>query len=46
MNALTENTEIQTLIERYRQAIVAKDLEALMGFYADDIVSFDAVKAL
>lgn len=46
MNALAENTEIQALIERYRQAVVAKDLETLMGFYADSIVSFDAVKAL
>ena len=35
MNALAENTEIQALIERYRQAVVAKDLETLMGFYAD-----------
>jgi uncharacterized protein (TIGR02246 family) len=46
MNALTAQTEIQTLIETYRQAVMAKDVEKVMALYATDIVSFDAVKAL
>lgn len=46
MNAPMENTELHTLIERYRKAVVAKDIDTLMELYADNIVSFDAVKAL
>lgn len=46
MNAHTENTDIQNLIETYRQLVIAKDIDRLMGLYADNIVSFDAVKAL
>ncbi|WP_347901580.1 SgcJ/EcaC family oxidoreductase [Pseudomonas purpurea] len=46
MNAPTENTEIQALIETYRQAVITKDVEKVMGLYADNIVSFDAVSAL
>jgi uncharacterized protein (TIGR02246 family) len=38
--------EIQTLIDTYRQAVIAKDVEKIMALYADDIVSYDAVKAL
>lgn len=38
--------EIQTLIDNYRQAVVAKDIDRIMSFYGEDIVSFDAVKAL
>lgn len=46
MNAPIENTDIHTLIQTYRKAVMAKDIDALMGLYADNIVSFDAVKAL
>ncbi|WP_433769296.1 YybH family protein [Pseudomonas putida] len=38
--------EIQTLIDTYRQAVVAKDVDKIMSFYGEDIVSYDAVKAL
>jgi len=38
--------EIQALIDTYRQAVIAKDVEKLMSLYAEDIVSYDAVKAL
>ena len=38
--------EIQTLIDTYRQAVIAKDVEKIMALYAEDIVSYDAVKAL
>ena len=38
--------EIETLIENYRQAVIAKDIDKLMPLYAEDIVSYDAVKAL
>ncbi|MGE8187773.1 YybH family protein [Pseudomonas sp. NPDC086278] len=43
---MTAQNEIQTLIDTYRQAVMAKDVEKVMTLYADDIVSFDAVKAL
>ncbi|MCO8314437.1 YybH family protein [Pseudomonas mandelii] len=43
MNA---QTQIHNLIDTYRQAVMAKDVEKVMALYADDIVSFDAVKAL
>ncbi|CAI8814283.1 hypothetical protein EMIT0P253_240016 [Pseudomonas sp. IT-P253] len=36
MNALTAQTEIQTLIETYRQAVIAKDVEKVMALYATD----------
>jgi ketosteroid isomerase-like protein len=39
-------TQIQTLIDTYRQAVIAKDVEKIMALYAEDIVSYDAVKAL
>eukprot|EP01030_Chromulinospumella_sphaerica_P028227 gene28227-28552_t len=37
---------INTLIEQWKQAVVAKDVEQIVSFYADDIVAFDAVNAL
>jgi uncharacterized protein (TIGR02246 family) len=43
---MNSQTRIQNLIENYRQAVMAKDIEKVMALYADDIVSFDAVKAL
>ena len=38
--------EIEALIDTYRQAVIGKDVEKIMALYADDIVSYDAVKAL
>jgi uncharacterized protein (TIGR02246 family) len=43
---MNSQTQIQNLIETYRQAMMAKDVDKIMTLYADDIVSFDAVKAL
>ncbi|MCF4994401.1 DUF4440 domain-containing protein [Pseudomonas syringae] len=43
MNA---QAQIQTLIDTYRQAVMAKDVDKVMALYADDILSFDAIKAL
>ncbi|MBK5519324.1 nuclear transport factor 2 family protein [Pseudomonas sp. TH10] len=43
---MTATTEIQTLIDTYRQAVIGKNVEKVMALYADDIVSFDAIKAL
>lgn len=43
---MSAHTQIQNLIEAYRQAVIAKDVDKIMALYADDIVSFDAVKAL
>jgi uncharacterized protein (TIGR02246 family) len=46
MNTQAAETEIQTLIDTYRQAVMAKDVKKVMALYADDIVSFDAIQAL
>jgi len=43
---MSAQAQIQQLIEAYRQAVESKDVDKIMAFYADDIVSFDAVKAL
>lgn len=43
---MSAQTDIQTLIDTYRQAVMTKDVEKVMALYADDIVSFDAIKAL
>ena len=43
MNA---KTQIQTLIDTYRDAVMTKNVDKVMALYADDIVSFDAIKAL
>ena len=43
---MSETNEIQTLIDTYREAVISKDVEKIMALYADDIVSYDAVKAL
>ncbi|MDY7554883.1 DUF4440 domain-containing protein [Pseudomonas veronii] len=40
------NTAIHTLIEQWKQAVVAKDIDKIVSFYADDIIAFDAVSAL
>jgi uncharacterized protein (TIGR02246 family) len=43
---MSAEVQIQQLIEAYRQAVISKDIDRIMAVYADDIVSFDAVKAL
>lgn len=45
MNAPVK-TDISRLIEQWQQAVMAKDIERIVSFYADDIVSFDAVGTL
>ncbi|MFA7942336.1 nuclear transport factor 2 family protein [Pseudomonas brenneri] len=40
------NSEISTLIEQWKQAVTAKDVDKIVSFYAQDIVAFDAVTAL
>jgi uncharacterized protein (TIGR02246 family) len=39
----TAETEIRQLIDRFQQAIRAKDLSEVLSLYAPDIVSFDLV---
>ncbi|MGC5701341.1 SgcJ/EcaC family oxidoreductase [Pseudomonas sp. NFXW11] len=38
--------QIRSLIEHWQQAVIARDIERIVSFYADDIRSFDAVGAL
>lgn len=40
------STAINHLIEQWKQAVVSRDIDKIVSFYADDIVSFDAVTAL
>lgn len=40
------STAINTLIEQWKQAVIGGDIDKIVSFYADDIVSFDAVTAL
>lgn len=46
MNTQATETEIQALIDTYRQAVMVKDVEKVMALYDEDIVSFDAIQAL
>ena len=43
---MSAQTEIQTLINTYRDAVMTKNVDKVMTLYTDDIVSFDAIKAL
>lgn len=43
---MSAQTEIQTLINTYRDAVMNKNVDKVMTLYTDDIVSFDAIKAL
>ena len=43
---MSAHTEIQALINTYREAVMTKNVDKVMALYADDIVSFDAIKAL
>jgi len=40
------STAITRLIDEWQQAVLARDIDKIVSFYADDIVSFDAVTAL
>ncbi|MGE7956389.1 YybH family protein [Pseudomonas sp. NPDC089530] len=46
MNAPTSESEIRSLIDAWRQAVMVKDIDRIVSYYADDITSFDAVAAL
>lgn len=43
---MSAQTEIQALINTYRDAVMTKNVDKVMTLYTDDIVSFDAIKAL
>ncbi|MCX2544813.1 SgcJ/EcaC family oxidoreductase [Pseudomonas sp. COW5] len=43
---MNTQAQIQAIIDTYRQAVMTKDVEKVMTLYADDILSFDAIKAL
>jgi len=43
---MSTQAQIQAIIDTYRQAVMTKDVDKVMTLYADDIVSFDAIKAL
>jgi ketosteroid isomerase-like protein len=43
---MSAQTEIQALINTYREAVMTKNVDQVMALYTDDIVSFDAIKAL
>lgn len=37
---------IKAVLESWQQAVVEEDLDKIMSHYSDDVVSFDAIKAL
>jgi len=43
---MSTQAQIQAIIDTYRQAVMTKDVEKVMTLYSDDILSFDAIKAL
>ncbi|MGU3345715.1 YybH family protein [Pseudomonas monsensis] len=43
---MSAHADIQSLINTYREAVMSKNVEQVMALYVDDIVSFDAIKAL
>ncbi|MDI2140814.1 MULTISPECIES: nuclear transport factor 2 family protein [unclassified Pseudomonas] len=43
---MSTQAQIQAIIDTYRQAVMTKDVDKVMTLYADDILSFDAIKAL
>ena len=45
MNTHAES-EIRQLIERWMQAVRDRDIQGIVAPYTDDIVAFDAIKAL
>ncbi|AZC20161.1 MULTISPECIES: YybH family protein [Pseudomonas] len=46
MSNPSSEARVRSLIDHWRQAVMARDIEQIVSFYADDIVSFDAVGAL
>lgn len=40
------STAINSLIEEWKNAVLSRDIDKIVSYYADDIVSFDAVNAL
>ncbi|WP_404937520.1 SgcJ/EcaC family oxidoreductase [Pseudomonas sp. JDS08PS003] len=46
MHNPSSEAQIRSLIDHWQQAVLARDIERIVSFYAEDIVSFDAVGAL
>ena len=46
MSNSTDEKTIQTLIEGWCAAVCDKNIDAIMGYYAPDIVAFDAISTL
>ena len=46
MHSHATDAQIRTLIDAWQYAVIAKDIEQIVSYYADDITSFDAVGAL
>ncbi|QNH76169.1 SgcJ/EcaC family oxidoreductase [Pseudomonas protegens] len=42
----SNEAQIRSLIDLWQQAVLARDIERIVSYYADDITSFDAVGAL
>lgn len=46
MLSRSNETQVRALIDQWKQAVIARDIERIVSHYADDIISFDAVGAL
>ena len=46
MNADANASEVRALLDSWSKAVVKRDVSAILAFYTDDIVSFDAIGPL
>lgn len=46
MNTDANASEVRALLDSWSKAVVKRDVPAILAFYADDIVSFDAIGPL
>ncbi|WII73498.1 nuclear transport factor 2 family protein [Bdellovibrio sp. 22V] len=42
----SEESEIRDVLERFSEALTAKDLDKIMSFYSEDVVAFDVMPPL
>ena len=46
MHNPSNEAQVRSLIDSWQQAVMARDIQRIVSYYADDITSFDAVGAL
>jgi len=46
MNAINNEAQIRSLLEAWSAAVRDKDIDAIMAYYAPDVIAYDAILAL